>query len=85
MFAYDTVSQMRFCKRHISYLASRIHCLEVTALGKIRTARRRYIATKEEALCILLSRLAMPSRVEDLEQRFFQSKVAINEIFYETL
>jgi nuclease HARBI1 len=27
----------------------------------------------------------MPCRVEDLEQRFYRSKAAINEIFYETL
>jgi hypothetical protein len=27
----------------------------------------------------------MPARVEDLEQRFFRSKAAITEIFYETL
>jgi DDE superfamily endonuclease len=36
-------------------------------------------------MAILLSRLSMPSRVEDLEQRFCRSKGAINEIFYETL
>jgi DDE superfamily endonuclease len=34
---------------------------------------------------MLLSRLAMPSRVEDLEQRFFRCKAAISEIFYEAL
>jgi hypothetical protein len=82
---HTTVSQMRFCKGDISYLASRIPWLEVTTLGQIRTARRRYVASKEEALCILLSRLAMPVRAEDLEQRFFRSKAAITEIFYETL
>jgi hypothetical protein len=36
-------------------------------------------------MAILLSRLLMPSRVEDLEQRFCRSKGAINEIFYEAL
>jgi hypothetical protein len=78
MSVYDAVSQMRFCKRDISYLASRIPWLEVTTLGQIRPARRRYITSKEEALCILLSRLAMPTRVEYLEQIFFRSKAAIN-------
>jgi hypothetical protein len=85
MSANDAVSQMRFYKRDISYLASRMPWLEVTALSQSRTARRRYIASKEEALFILLSRLAMPTRVEDLEQRLFRSKAAISEIFYETL
>jgi nuclease HARBI1 len=85
MSAYDAVSQMRFCKRDISYLASSIPRMEVTTLGQIRTARRRYIASKEEALCILLSRLTMPTRVEDLEQRFFRSKAAIKKKSYETL
>jgi hypothetical protein len=36
-------------------------------------------------MAILLSRLSMPSHVEDLEQRFCRTKGAINEIFYETL
>jgi hypothetical protein len=36
-------------------------------------------------MAILLSRLSMPSRVDDLEQRFYRSKGAINEIFYGTL
>jgi nuclease HARBI1 len=85
MSAYDVVSQMRFCKRDITYLSSHIPWMEVTTLGQVRTARRRYVSSKEEALCILLSRLAMPTRVEDLEQRFFRSKAAINEIFYEAL
>jgi hypothetical protein len=82
---YDVISQMRFSKRHIRYIASLIPWREITILGQVRTARRRYCASKEEALCILLSRLAMPSRVEDLEQRFFRCKAAITEIFYEAL
>jgi hypothetical protein len=41
--------------------------------------------SKAEALCVLLSRLAMPSRVEVLEQRFFRCLAAITEIFYEAL
>jgi nuclease HARBI1 len=36
-------------------------------------------------MAILLSRLSMPSRVVDLEQRFCRAKGAINEISYETL
>jgi hypothetical protein len=36
-------------------------------------------------MVILISRLLMPSRVEDLEERFYRSKWAINEIFYVTL
>jgi hypothetical protein len=51
----------------------------------VRTARRRYFSSKEVALCVLLVRLAMHSRVEDLEKRFFRSKAAITEIFYEAL
>jgi hypothetical protein len=34
---------------------------------------------------VLLSRLAMPSRVEDLEQGLFRCKAAISEIFHEAL
>jgi hypothetical protein len=82
---YDVISQMRFSKRHICILASLIPWRETTILGQVRTSRRHYCASKEEALCVLLSRLAMPSRVEDLEQRFFRCKAAINEIFYEAL
>jgi hypothetical protein len=36
-------------------------------------------------MAILLSRLSMPSLVEDLVQRFCRSKGAVNEICYETL
>jgi DDE superfamily endonuclease len=85
MSSYAVVSQMRFSKRDISTLASRMPWREITALGQVRTARRRYAASPEEAIAILLSRLSMPCRVEDLEQRFYRSKAAINEIFYETL
>jgi nuclease HARBI1 len=82
---YDVIFQMRFSKRHIRILASLIPWRETTILGQVRTSRRRYCASKEEALCVLLSRLAMPSRVEDLVQRFFRCKAAINKIFYEAL
>jgi DDE superfamily endonuclease len=34
---------------------------------------------------VLLSRLAMSSRVEDLEYRFFRCKAAISELFYQAL
>jgi hypothetical protein len=83
--SYAVVSQMRFSKRDISTLASRMPWRETTALRQVRTARRRYAASPEEAIAILLSRLSMPCRVEDLEQRFYRSKAAINEIFYATL
>jgi DDE superfamily endonuclease len=76
---------MRFSKRDITTLASRMPWRETTALGQVRTARRRYVSSPEEAMAILLSRLSMHSRVEDLEKRFYRSKGAINEIFYETL
>jgi hypothetical protein len=82
---YDVISLMRFSKQHIRDIASLIPWRETTITGQIRSARRRYCASKEEALCVLLSRLAMPSRVEDLEQRFFCCKAAIAEIFYEAL
>jgi hypothetical protein len=72
-------------KKHIRDIALLIPWRETTILGQVRTARRRYCASKEEALCVLLARLAMPSRVEDLEKRFFRSKAAITEIFYEAL
>jgi hypothetical protein len=85
MSAYDVVSMMRFAKRDIIYISSRIPWREVTSLGQVRTARRRYVASREEATCILMSRLAMPSRIEDLESRFFRSKSSISEIFYEAL
>jgi predicted transcriptional regulator len=74
MSPYDVVSQMRFSKRDITTLASRMQWRETTALVQVRTARRRYFASPEEAMAILLSRLSMPSRVEDLEQRFHRSK-----------
>jgi nuclease HARBI1 len=85
MSNYDVISQMRFCKQHIRDIASLIPWRETTNIGQIRTARRRYCASKEEALCVLISRLAMPSRVEDLEQRFFRCKAAITDFFYEAL
>jgi hypothetical protein len=85
MSAYDVVSQMRFSKRDITTLASRMPWRETTALGQVHTARRRCVASPEETMAILLSRLSMPSRVEDLEQRFCRSKGAINEILYEML
>jgi hypothetical protein len=70
MTNYDVVSQMRFNKKNIRDIASLIPWRETTILGQVRTARRRYYASKEEALCELLARLDMPSRVEDLEKRF---------------
>jgi hypothetical protein len=85
MSACDVVSQMRFSKRDLTTPESRMHCRETTALGQVRTARRRYVASPEEAMAILLSRLSMPSRVENLEQRLYRSKRVINEIFNETL
>jgi nuclease HARBI1 len=85
MSNHDVISQMRFSKQRIFDIASLIPWRETTNIGQIRTARRRYCASKEEALCVLLSRLAMPSRVEYLEQRFFRCKAAITEIFYEAL
>jgi hypothetical protein len=81
----DVISQMRFSKRHIRVIASLIPWRKTNILGKVRTSRRLYCASKEEALCVLLSRLAMPSRVEDLEQRIFRCKAAIAETFYEML
>jgi hypothetical protein len=83
--SYNVVSLMRFTKRDILNISQRITWRETTALGQVRTARRRYVASKEEALCVLLSRLAMPSRLEDFEGIFFRSKGALNEIFYEAL
>jgi hypothetical protein len=85
MSAYEVVSQMRFSKRDITTLKSRMHWRETTALGQVRTARRRYVASPEDAMAILLSQLSMPSRVEDLEQRFYRFKRAINELFHEML
>jgi nuclease HARBI1 len=85
MTNYDVVSQMRFTKKHICVIDSLIPWRETTILGQVRTARRRYYASKEEALCVLLARLAMPSRVEDVEKRFFRTKAAITQIFYEAL
>jgi hypothetical protein len=61
MSAYDVVSQMQFSKRDITTLASRMPWRETTALGQVRTARRRYVASPKEAMAILLSRLSMPS------------------------
>jgi hypothetical protein len=85
MEAYDVVSQLRFSKQDIRRIASAINWREVTVLGEVRTKRRRYIASKVEAICVLLSRLAMHMRNEDLETRLFRRKSAINEIFYEAL
>jgi hypothetical protein len=76
---------MRFSKSGITILASRMPSRETTQRGQVRTARRRYVASSEEAMAILLSRLSMLCRVEDLEQRVYRSKAAINENFYETL
>jgi hypothetical protein len=76
---------MRFSKRDITTLASRMTWRKTTALGQVRTEHRRYVASPEEAMAILLSWISIPFRVEDLEQRFYRSKGAINEIFYETL
>jgi nuclease HARBI1 len=84
MTNYDVVSQVRFTKKHIC-VDSLIPWRETTILGQVRTARNRYYASKEEALCMLLARLAMPSRVEDVEKRFFRTKAAITQIFYEAL
>jgi nuclease HARBI1 len=85
MTNYGDISQLLFTKKHIRDIASFIPWRETTALGHVRTARRCYCASKEEALCLLLERLALPSRVEDLEKRCFRSKAAITEIFYEAL
>jgi hypothetical protein len=57
---------MRFTKKHMRDIASLIPWRETTILGQVPTARRLYCASKEEALCVLLARRAMPSRVEDL-------------------
>jgi hypothetical protein len=74
-----------FLEKNNTTLASRMTWRETTALGQVRTARRRYVASPEEAMYILLSRISMHSRVEDLEQRFFSSKGPIDEILYEIL
>jgi hypothetical protein len=83
--SYNVVSLMRFTKRDILNISQRITWRETAALEQVRIARRRYISSKEEALCVLLSRLAMPSRLEDFEGIFFRSKGVLNEIFYEAL
>jgi hypothetical protein len=71
--------------RDSTTLALHMPWREATALGQIRTARRRHVAYPEEAMDILLATLLMPSRVEDLEQTFCRSKGAMNEIFYEMI
>jgi hypothetical protein len=76
----DVVSQMRFTKKHIRDIASLIPWRETIILGQGCTARRRYCASKEEALCVLLSRLAMPSRVEDFEKRFLLKRSHYRDI-----
>jgi hypothetical protein len=82
---YDVVSSMRFSKRDVRAISALISWRETTRLGQVRTASRCYCASKEEALSVRLTRLAMPSRVEDLERIFFRCKTAIAEIFYEGL
>jgi hypothetical protein len=52
MSAYDVVPQMRFSKRDLTILASRMPWRETTALGQVRTARRRYVASPEEAMAM---------------------------------
>jgi hypothetical protein len=54
---------------------------ETSILGQVRTARRRYCASESEALCMLLSHLAMPSRVEDLEKHFVAQKEPLPRYF----
>jgi hypothetical protein len=58
---------------------------ETTALGQVRTARRSHVEYQEETMAILLVRFLMHSREEDLEQTFYRSKGAMNEIFYEMI
>jgi hypothetical protein len=41
MSSHDVVSQMRFCKRDMTYLSFRIPWREVTMFGQVRTARCR--------------------------------------------
>jgi nuclease HARBI1 len=82
---YKAVSRMRFEKRHIAEIARRIRWKRVTGIGQMQTGRRRYTASCTEATCILLWRLAMPSRVEDLEEHFYRSASSICELFYEAL
>jgi hypothetical protein len=53
MSSYDVVSQMQFSTRDITTLASRMPWRETTALGQVRTARRRYVASPEEAIAIV--------------------------------
>jgi hypothetical protein len=66
MSAYDVIPQMRFSKGAIATLALRMPWRETTALGQLRgcnvpTARRRYVASPEEAMvmraCYLARRL----------------------------
>jgi hypothetical protein len=52
MSSYDVVPQMRFSKRDITILASRMPWRETTARGQVRTARRRYVASPEEAMAM---------------------------------
>jgi hypothetical protein len=61
---YHVISQMRFSKRQIRILASLIPWRETTILAQARTSHRRCCALRELALCVLLSRLAMPSPAE---------------------
>jgi hypothetical protein len=45
---------MRYTKRDIAYISQRITWRETTALEQVRTARRCYDASKEDALCVLI-------------------------------
>jgi nuclease HARBI1 len=81
----ECLSRMRFEKRHIRLLASRITWPRVTLTGDVITERRRYVASKEEATCILLWRLSMPGRVCYMEEKFHRSSGALSELFYEAL
>jgi hypothetical protein len=81
----EAVSRMRFQKRDIATIASTLPWSNTTVIGQMRTRHRGYVASKCEAMFILLFRLSMPSRVEDIEQFFYISKASIAKIFYETL
>jgi hypothetical protein len=77
------LSSMTFEKRHICLLATKFPWPRVTLTEDVFTERRRYVASKEEATCILLLKRSMPRRFCDREETFYQSCGALSELFYE--
>ena len=77
----DCLHNFRFQKRQISQLVSVMSWPEM----QMRTSRNRYRTSPILATCIVLRRLAAPSRWRDLEELFGKHAPQLSEFFWEAI